>query len=125
MNTVAGSGRRVLVPGYMVGGKTGTAEKPNGHGYRRHALISSFVAAFPMSDPRYVVYVVLDEPHGTKETFGFATGGWVAAPAVGAIIERIGAIAGTQPVNEDSPEIQHVFAIELPEETRKLASLRQ
>lgn len=125
LNAVAGSGKRALVPGYMVGGKTGTADKPNGSGYNRRSRISSFVASFPMNDPRYVVYVVLDEPQGTKETFGFATGGWVAAPAVAAIIERIGAIAGIQPVEEDAPELQHAFAIELPEETKRLASLQQ
>ncbi|HAE04126.1 MAG TPA: penicillin-binding protein [Rhodospirillaceae bacterium] len=125
LNATEGSGKAALVPGYMVGGKTGTAEKPGSGGYKKRALISSFVAAFPMNSPRYVVYVVLDEPRGTKKTFGFATGGWVAAPAAGAIIERVGAIAGVKPVQENAPEIQHVFAIELPEETKKLASLQQ
>lgn len=125
LNTVEGSGKNAAVPGYMVGGKTGTAEKPNGTGYHRRSLISSFVAAFPMNDPRYVVYVVLDEPQGTKETFGFATGGWVAAPAAGAIIQRIGAVAGITPIDEEAPEIRREFAIELPEDPKTLASLRQ
>lgn len=125
LNAVSGSGTRALVPGYMVGGKTGTAEKANGSGYHRRSLISSFVGAFPMTDPQYAVYVVLDEPQGTEETYGYATGGWVAAPAVGGIIERIGAIAGIAPVEEEAPEIQHAFAIELPEETKRLASLQQ
>jgi cell division protein FtsI (penicillin-binding protein 3) len=125
LNTVEGSGKRAAVPGYMVGGKTGTAEKPNGSGYHKRARISSFVASFPMNDPRYVVYVVLDEPVGTEETFGYATGGWVAAPAAGRIIKRIGAIAGIEPIDEDAPEIRREFDIELPEDPRKLASLRQ
>jgi cell division protein FtsI (penicillin-binding protein 3) len=125
LNAVEGSGKRALVPGFMVGGKTGTADKPNGSGYHDRARISSFVGAFPMTNPRYAVYVVLDEPQGTEETFGFATGGWVAAPAVGDIIAGIGAIAGVIPVEEDAPEIQHAFAIELPEEQPTLVSLQQ
>ncbi|NMM44526.1 penicillin-binding protein 2 [Rhodospirillaceae bacterium KN72] len=126
LNAVYGSGKAAQVNGLMVGGKTGTAEKPGGSkGYNRRSLISSFVAAFPMTDPRYVVYVVLDEPQGTKETYGYATGGWVAAPAAGAIVERIAGIAGIAPIEENAPEIQHAFAIDLPEETKKLASLRQ
>ena len=72
------------VQGYLVGGKTGTAEKLNASGgYARHKLLSSFVAAFPMDDPRYVVFAMIDEPQGIKETYGYATGGWTAAPAVG------------------------------------------
>lgn len=125
LNSTDGSGGRALVPGYFVGGKTGTAEKPNGSGYHRKSLISSFVAAFPMNDPKYVVYVVLDEPEGTEDTFGYATGGWVAAPTVGDIIKRIAALDGLAPIDEQAPDIQHTFAIELPEEPTKLVSLQQ
>src|SRR3546814_7930590 len=67
--------------GYLVGGKTGSAEKARAGGYARKALMSSFVAAFPMTSPEYVVFVMLDEPKGTKATYGYATGGWTAAPA--------------------------------------------
>lgn len=125
LNATDGSGGRALVPGYMVGGKTGTAEKPNGTGYHRKSLISSFVAAFPMNDPKYVVYVVLDEPEGTEETFGYATGGWVAAPAAGEIIKQIAAIQGLSPIDEDAPEIRQAFDMILPEEPKKLVSLQQ
>lgn len=119
-----GSGSKAAVPGYVVGGKTGTAEKVGATGgYARKALISSFVAAFPMHDPRYVVYAVLDEPKGTKETFNYATGGWVAAPLVGRVIERIAPIAGIAPVDPESPAIRHALAISPPEgEQKRLAS---
>ena len=119
-----GSGGRADVPGYIVGGKTGTAEKVGaGGGYKRKALISSFVAAFPMTDPRYVVYVVLDEPKGNESTFGYATGGWVAAPAAGQIIERIAPIAGVQPQDPKSPDILRAMALIPPQEDRqRLAS---
>ncbi len=89
-----GTGKKAAVAAYAVGGKTGTAEKPGRGGYRRNALISSFVAAFPIDAPRYVVFVMYDEPKGTKATSNFATGGWTAAPAVARIITRLGPLAG-------------------------------
>ncbi|MGE0421191.1 MAG: peptidoglycan D,D-transpeptidase FtsI family protein [Reyranellaceae bacterium] len=94
-----GTGKAADVPGYEVGGKTGTAEKPGKSGYREKALISSFVGVFPMRAPRYVVMVSMDEPKGTKETAGYATGGWVAAPSVKAIIEHITVLYGIRPVD--------------------------
>ncbi len=87
-----GTGRRANAKGYRVGGKTGTAEKAGRGGYRRKALLSSFVAAFPMDRPRYVLLVSLDEPKGNKKSYGYATAGWVAAPAAKEIIERIAPI---------------------------------
>ena len=97
MVVTEGTGKNADVPGYEVGGKTGTAEKPGRSGYREKALISSFVGAFPMSEPKFVVLVSLDEPKGTKETAGYATGGWVAAPSVKAIIESIVSLYGIMP----------------------------
>jgi cell division protein FtsI (penicillin-binding protein 3) len=92
-----GTGRRADVPGYQVGGKTGTADKVSGGSYRTDALISSFVAAFPMDRPRYVVIVMLDEPKGNASTNGYATGGWVAAPAVGRIVKGMAPLTGILP----------------------------
>ncbi len=89
---VEGTGRQANAMGYRVGGKTGTAEKAGRGGYRRKALLSSFVAAFPMNRPRYVLLVSLDEPKGNKKSHGYATAGWVAAPAAREIIERIAPI---------------------------------
>ena len=106
-----GTGRNAEVEGYLVGGKTGTAEKPAGGGYSQRALISSFVAAFPMNDPRYVVFVMLDEPQGNESTYGYATGGWVAAPVVGDVIARMGPLYGIAPVDETAPEIREALAV--------------
>lgn len=89
-----GTGRRADAPGFRVAGKTGTAEKPARGGYDEDRLISSFSAVFPYDDPQYVVLVVLDEPQGTAATYGYATGGWTAAPAAGEIISRIASILG-------------------------------
>jgi cell division protein FtsI (penicillin-binding protein 3) len=92
-----GTGRKAEVPGYLIGGKTGTADKQLGKGYNTNSRIASFVGAFPMNHPRYTVLVVIDEPHGIKKTFNYATGGWVAAPVVGRIIRRMGPIVGIAP----------------------------
>ena len=85
------------MPGYPVGGKTGTAEKVSGRGYARKALLSSFIGVFPADKPRYAVLVIIDEPKGTKETSGFATGGWTAAPATSHIVARIAPMLGVEP----------------------------
>ena len=107
-----GTGRNAAAPGYLVGGKTGTAEKVSGRGYKKKALISSFVAAFPMHNPRYVVLAMLDEAKGTKETFGYATGGWVAAPVVGAVVRRIAPVLGMRPIKETDP-VRETLSIEI------------
>ncbi len=97
LNAVEGTGRKADLAGYEVGGKTGTAEKAGRGGYAKKALFSSFVGAFPMSDPKFMVLVSLDEPHGLKETGGYATGGMVSAPSVKVIIEDIVSLYGILP----------------------------
>jgi len=89
-----GTGRNAGVPGIAIGGKTGTAEKSVNGRYSRKKLISSFVGAFPIDDPRYIVMVMVDEPHGTKKSFGYATAGWVAAPAASRIVQSMVSILG-------------------------------
>jgi cell division protein FtsI (penicillin-binding protein 3) len=120
-----GTGSRAEVAGYLVGGKTGTAEKVMGRRYKEKALISSFVGAFPINAPRYAVFAMLDEPSGTPDTRGYATGGWVAAPVVGRVIARIGPMLGVAPVDEDAADIRRQMAVQIepePAEKRRLAS---
>ena len=104
LNVVEGTGKQADAPGYLVGGKTGTAEKTGAGGYRRKALRSSFIGVFPASKPRYVVLVMLDEPQGTEETFGFATAGWTAAPVAGRVIERAAPLLGIEAGEEEGEE---------------------
>jgi len=108
-----GTGKSADAKGYLVGGKTGTAEKVGGKRYNRRALLSSFVGVFPMNEPRYLVLAILDEPHGTKKTHGFATGGWVAAPAVRQVVERIAPMLGVLPVGPAGSEIDRGLKIEV------------
>jgi cell division protein FtsI (penicillin-binding protein 3) len=98
-----GTGTNAAVPGYVVGGKTGTAQVvgPRG-GYLKHTNNASFMAAFPMQDPQYVIYVLVLQPHADATTHGFTTGGWIAAPTVGRVIARIGPMLGILPSTGDT-----------------------
>ncbi|SOH95183.1 cell division protein FtsI (penicillin-binding protein 3) [Monaibacterium marinum] len=88
------------IEGYEVGGKTGTADKPNVGGYAEDSVIATFAGMFPSSNPRYVVVVSLDEP----ETFAAGairrTAGWTAAPTMGMLVTRIAPILGMRPQPE-------------------------
>jgi cell division protein FtsI (penicillin-binding protein 3) len=101
LNVQKGSGTRAAVPGYLVGGKTGTAEKVEGGRYVGNKRLNSFLAAFPMDDPQYVVLIMLDEPKSEKEGMG-ATAGLNAAPTAAAVIRRSAAILGVKPRTIDS-----------------------
>jgi cell division protein FtsI (penicillin-binding protein 3) len=103
LNVEKGSGRRAAVPGYMVGGKTGTAQKVVNGRYSDTARLNSFLAAFPIDDPQYVVLVVLDDPQAAKEGGG-TTAGSNAAPTAGAIIRRSAALLGVEPRKDDGVE---------------------
>ena len=95
-----GTARKANAEGYRVGGKTGTAEKVKGGNYRDKDKLASFVGVFPSEAPRYVVLAMLDEPRGNKSTYGFATGGWVAAPVVKRVIEKMAPMYGIRPIIE-------------------------
>lgn len=84
-----GTGKLADVPGYDVGGKTGSAQK-NDHGrYIAHKLLTSFCAVFPVDNPRYIVFVMLDEPHGANAQGVMALAGHTAAPLAARVIARI------------------------------------
>ena len=101
----SGTGGNAALAEYRIGGKTGTADKlSKSGGYQANARISSFIAAFPIEAPRYVVLVMLDEPKGNRQTQGYATGGWVAAPAAGRVMLRVGALDGIAPEVGDKPQ---------------------
>ncbi|WP_150525446.1 peptidoglycan D,D-transpeptidase FtsI family protein [Roseibium sediminis] len=109
LNVLSGSGKRAEVSGYVVGGKTGTAEKIENGRYVSNKRRNTFLSAFPMNDPRYVVLVVIDEPKPEREGIG-ATAGLNAAPTVGAIIRRAAPMLGVLPrfgEGEDTIEISY------------------
>ena len=105
-----GTGRKANAPGYRVGGKTGTAEKIENGRYVHGQNVSTFAAAFPMDAPRYVVVAMLDDPRGSKATFGFKTAGMVVAPAITRLVERIGPILGVHPDAEKDIDVSTLLS---------------
>jgi cell division protein FtsI (penicillin-binding protein 3) len=95
-----GTGRSADVEGYPVMGKTGTAEKAINGGYARNRLITSFISAFPANDPRYAMIVMFDEPKATKNTYGYATAGWNAAPVTSRVVTRVAPLLGLRPATQ-------------------------
>lgn len=97
-----GTAKAAEVSGYMIGGKTGTADKLSAnHKYDEHARLSSFVGVFPLNAPRYVVFAMLDDPKGNAKTYGFATGGWTAAPVVGRVVAQMAPLMNMPPLDHD------------------------
>jgi cell division protein FtsI (penicillin-binding protein 3) len=96
LNAEKGSGKRAEVPGYRVGGKTGTAEKVVNGRYASDKRFNAFLAAFPMDDPQYIVLSVIDEPKPEKPGMA-ATSGLNAAPVVANIIRRSASLLGVKP----------------------------
>lgn len=78
-----GSGSHAYIPGYRVGGKTGTAQKVVGKGYAQGLYVSSFVGIAPADDPKLAILAIVDEPQGFS-TYGSTT----AAPIVKEVLEE-------------------------------------
>lgn len=123
LNVEYGTGKNANVEHYLVGGKTGTAEKNTNGSYHQKALLSSFISAFPMNDPKYVILVMLDEPKGNKSTGGYATGGAVAAPVAKEVIAKMSSVLGIEPIDEDNYKIRREFWYE-NEKNKEMASVQ-
>ncbi|CAH0349529.1 penicillin-binding protein 2 [Sphingobium sp. CECT 9361] len=111
MIVAAGTGRSADAKGYRVGGKTGSAEKPFEGGYAHHSLVTTFAAAFPMDNPKYVVLAMMDEPKGNAETFGLRTAAWTASPVVKRVVERVGPMLGIIPDERRDVDISELMPL--------------
>jgi cell division protein FtsI (penicillin-binding protein 3) len=112
INVTEGTNRFSDVPGYCVGGKSGTAEKQKGGRYLKHSNYCGFIGAFPMTSPKYAVYIVLDDPKATPKTHGYAAAGWNAAPTAARIIKRIGPMLGVIADNSEEPDWHKILKTE-------------
>lgn len=106
-----GTGRKAEAPGFRVGGKTGSAEKPGAGGYRRSSVVATFAAAFPMDKPRYVVIVMIDEPSGNSASSFQRTAGWTAAPVVAKLVPRIGPMLGVIPDDRRDVDVSELMPL--------------
>ncbi len=111
MIVAAGTGRSADAKGFRVGGKTGSAEKPEEGRYNKSSLVTTFASAFPMDNPRYVVLAMMDEPKGNAETFGLRTAAWTAAPVVKRVVERTGPMLGVLPDERRDVDISDLMPL--------------
>ncbi|HWV12875.1 MAG TPA: penicillin-binding protein 2 [Sphingobium sp.] len=111
MIVAAGTGRSADAKGFRVGGKTGSAEKPEEGRYNKSSLVTTFASAFPMDNPRYVVLTMMDEPKGNAQTFGLRTAAWTAAPVVKRVVERTAPMLGVLPDERRDVDISDLMPL--------------
>ena len=114
LNVERGTAAKADVPGYYIGGKTGTADKVVNGRYSKAKVLTDFIAVLPADRPRYVLLIMLDEPHATPETHGFTTSGWNAVPTGGAVVARIAPLLGIAP-RMDLPSADQLILASLKE----------
>jgi cell division protein FtsI (penicillin-binding protein 3) len=110
LNAEKGSAKKADIPGYYVGGKTGTAEKVVNGRYSKTKLLTTFTAILPADKPRYQLMIILDEPQGIPETHGFATSAWNAGATAGRVVARIAPMLGVEPRFDLPPADQLILA---------------
>lgn len=98
-----GTSRKANVPGYMIFAKTGTANLRAGRGYQTDKVMANFIGVLGngYDKPRYIVYIMLDDPKRLQKTHGFNNAGWNAAPIGGRVIARMAPILGLAPSDKE------------------------
>jgi cell division protein FtsI (penicillin-binding protein 3) len=114
LNVEKGTATRANVPGYYVGGKTGTSDKVVGGRYSKIKVLTSFTAILPADKPRYLLLIMLDEPQGLPETHGFTTSGWNAVPVGAQVIERVAPLLSISP-RFDLPKADQMLLVSAKE----------
>jgi cell division protein FtsI (penicillin-binding protein 3) len=97
LNAEIGTAKKADVPGYFVGGKTGTAEKAIHGRYVKNKLFTTFMAVSPADKPRFLYLTVMDEPQGLPEDGHFATAAYNSGYVTGKLIERVSPLLGLPP----------------------------
>ncbi len=97
INAEVGSAGNANIPGYFIGGKTGTADKiVHGH-YDHDKVFTTFMALLPADKPRYLFLVLMDEPQAIPGTYGYHTAAWNSGVVTGEIIKRVTPLLGLPP----------------------------
>ena len=97
LNAVEGSAKKINLPGYFAGGKTGTADKIiHGH-YAKDRVFTTFMSIVPADKPKYLFLVLLDDPQAVAGTYGFHTAAWNSGDVCGKIMERVAPILDLPP----------------------------
>ena len=100
LNAEIGSARNANIPGYFIGGKTGTADKlVHGH-YSQDKVFTTFMAILPADKPKYLFLALMDEPQAVPGTYGYHTAAWNSGEVTGKIIERVA------PLLDMAPQLQ-------------------
>jgi cell division protein FtsI (penicillin-binding protein 3) len=110
LNAEIGTAKKADVPGYYIGGKTGTSEKVINGRYAKKRVLNSFTAIMPSDDPKYQILIMLDEPQPLQETYGFITSGFNAVPTGGKVIARIAPLLGIEPRFDLPPSDRLILA---------------
>jgi cell division protein FtsI (penicillin-binding protein 3) len=110
LNVEKGTATRANVPGYYIGGKTGTSEKVVGGRYSKTKVLTSFTAVMPADKPRYLLLIMLDEPQAAPDTHGYTTSGWNAVPVGAAVIEKVAPLLNIEPRFDLLPAEQLILA---------------
>jgi cell division protein FtsI (penicillin-binding protein 3) len=110
LNVEKGTAKLADVPGYYIGGKTGTADKVVNGRYSKTKVLTDFMAIIPADHPRYLLLIMLDEPKATPATHGFTTSGWNAVPVGGKVVARIAPLLGIEPRMDLPPAEQLILA---------------
>ncbi len=111
-----GGGGNAKVPGYRIGGKTGTANKPEGGGYSDTDVYASFIGVAPIDDPKFVILVIVDTPRGVL--YGSST----AAPCAKEIMQEVLKYLDVTPqYTEEQQQAMDSKKISVPDVTGKSA----
>jgi cell division protein FtsI (penicillin-binding protein 3) len=99
-NATHGSASFANIPGYYVGGKTGTADKIiHGH-YSKDRVFTTFMAITPADKPKYLFLTIYDDPQATPEDHGYHTAAYNAGRVAGTLIRRVEPLEGVPPAKE-------------------------
>ena len=97
VNATLGSAKKIDIPGYFAGGKTGTADKLiHGH-YSSDRVNTTFMSVVPADKPKYLFFVMMEDPQAAEGTYGYHTAAWNSGEVCGKIMERVAPLLNLPP----------------------------